>query len=50
MTDTPKPQADKFGDMARQLDADEDEGRFEEAGRRVAPAPVPPKAKDDPRG
>lgn len=42
MTD-PKPQADKFRDMARELEADEDEARFEEAARKVATAPVPPK-------
>lgn len=41
MTDVPKPQADKFRDMARQLEADEDEARFEEAARKVATAPVP---------
>ena len=43
MTD-PKPQADKFRDMARELEADEDDARFEEAARKVATAPVPPKA------
>lgn len=42
MTD-PKPQADKFRDMARELEADEDEARFEEAARKVATAPVPEK-------
>lgn len=45
MTDAPKPQADKFRDMARQLEADEDEARFEGAARKVATAPVPPKQK-----
>jgi len=43
MSSDPKPQADKFRDMARQLDADEDEARFEEAARKVAMAPLPPK-------
>lgn len=44
MTDDPKPQADKFRDMARELEADEDEARFEEAARQVATAPAAPKA------
>lgn len=36
-----KPQADKFRDMARELEADEDEAAFEEKVRRVATAPRP---------
>ena len=31
-----KPQADKFRDLARQLECDEDEKAFEEKVRRVA--------------
>lgn len=41
MTDTPKTQADKFRDLARELEADEDEARFEEKLRRVVTAPKP---------
>jgi hypothetical protein len=40
----PKPQADKFRDLARQIGADEDEKRFEETVRKVAQAP-----KDKPK-
>lgn len=39
--DDPKSQADKFCDMARELEADEDEAAFEEKVRRVAIAPQP---------
>lgn len=46
MAETAKPQADKFREMARELDADEDEVVFEEAARRVATAPVPPKPSE----
>jgi len=34
-----KPQADKFRDLARKLECDEDEAAFEEKVRRVAKAP-----------
>lgn len=37
----PKPQADKFRDMARELEADEDEAAFEDKVRRVVTAPKP---------
>lgn len=33
----PKPQADKFRDLARELEADEDESHFEETVRKIAP-------------
>lgn len=33
---TDKPQADKFRDLARELECDEDEARFEEAVKRIA--------------
>lgn len=36
MTEDTKPQADKFRDMARELEADENEAAFEEKVRRVA--------------
>ena len=41
MTDAPKPQADKFRDMARELECDEDEAAFEDKVRKVATAPKP---------
>lgn len=43
----PRPQADKFRELARQIGADEDEKRFEEAVKKVAKAK--PKPKDDGR-
>lgn len=36
MSEEPKPQAEKFRDLARELKADEDEARFEEAVRKIA--------------
>lgn len=39
--DDPKPQLDKFKDLARELEADEDEARFEEAVRKIAPKARP---------
>ena len=33
----PRSQADKFRDLARELEADEDEARFEDAVKRIAP-------------
>lgn len=38
-----KPQIDKFRDLARELEADEDEAAFEEKVRKVAT--TPPKAE-----
>ena len=50
MTDISKPQADKFRDMARQLEADETPSAFEVAVRKVVVAPVSAKqAKPLPR-
>ena len=40
--DAPKPQPDKFRDLARELGCGEDEAAFEETVRRVAQAPRPP--------
>ena len=34
-----KPQADKFRDMAREIECDEDEAAFEDKVRKVATAP-----------
>lgn len=43
MADAPKKsQTDKFRDLARELECDEDEAAFEEKVRRVAKAPPPP--------
>lgn len=39
-----KPQVDKFRDLARQLEADEDEAHFEEAVKKIVRAPRPEKA------
>jgi len=45
MTDKKAEQAqiDKFRQLARELEADEDEERFEEQVKRVAKKPPPPK-------
>lgn len=37
----PESQLDKFRDLARELECDEDEAAFEEKVRRVATAPKP---------
>lgn len=49
MPDDPKPQADKFRDLARELEADEDPAHFEETVRKIAKAPAPkqPDSPDD---
>jgi len=36
-SDDPKPQLDKFADLARELEADEDPAHFEETVRKIAP-------------
>lgn len=43
----PKPQADKFRDLARQLEADEDEARFEDAVKKIVQAPKPERAEGE---
>ena len=45
-TDDPRPQADKFRDLARELECDEDEDAFKAAVRKIAKAPRAPKTKD----
>jgi len=40
-TQDPQAQADKFRDLARELEADEDEARFEETVRKIAPKEPP---------
>jgi hypothetical protein len=49
MKDAPKPQSqpDKFRDLARDLECDEDEAAFEEKVRKIANSSVQqPKPKD----
>jgi hypothetical protein len=40
-------QADKFRDLARELETDDDEKAFEEKVRTIARAPAPERSKDD---
>ena len=47
VTDAPKPQADKFRDLARELECDEDEARFEEAVKKVVRPPEPEPEKGE---
>jgi hypothetical protein len=42
--EAPKPQIDKFRDLARELEADEDEEHFEETVRKIAEKKPPPDA------
>lgn len=42
-----KTQSEKFEDLARQLECDEDEAKFEDQVKRVATAPKAP--KEEPR-
>lgn len=44
--EVPKPQVDKFRDLARQLEADEDEAAFEKTVREIAPKPPEPEKGD----
>ena len=41
MTDDTRPQPDKFRDMAKHLECDEDEAAFEDKVRKVATSPKP---------
>lgn len=41
MSDPTKLQADKFRDLARELECDEDEATFDEKVRKVVTAPKP---------
>ena len=47
MDDEPKPQIDKFRDLARELECDDDEKAFDERLKRIATAPRPPKEQHD---
>ncbi len=42
-TDRPKPQIEKFRDLARKLETDDDPERFDERLRKLATAPREPK-------
>lgn len=42
----PQNQTDKFKETARALECDEDEGRFDEALKKVAKAPAPAREKN----
>ena len=46
MTEKPKPQPDKFRDLARELECDEDPKAFEDAVKKVAKAPKPEPESD----
>ncbi len=48
MPDDPKPQADKFADLARELECDEDEARFEETVKKVANVSAPKERQPKP--
>jgi hypothetical protein len=41
----PKPQIEKFRDLARELECDDDEAAFAEKVKRIATAPREPKPK-----
>lgn len=45
----PKPQRQKFEELARELEADEDEARFEETVKRVAKGVQRPQEDKPPR-
>jgi hypothetical protein len=47
MTDKPKPQLDKFKQAARELEADEDEARWDERLKKVAKAKPEPAPDQD---
>ena len=46
MSEPPKPQPDKFRDLARELEADEDPAHFEETVRKIAPKDRTPTSAD----
>jgi hypothetical protein len=47
MSEDPRPQFDKFRDLARELEAEEDEAQFEETVRKVAPKDRKPEPDKD---
>lgn len=50
MMDEPKPQADKFRDLAREIGAHENAEVFEENLRRIVTAPKPDKKPEPESG
>ena len=44
---TTKPQAEKFADLARELECDEDEDAFKAAVRKIGTAPKSPPPKPE---
>lgn len=49
-SESPKPQADKFRDLAREIGAHENAEVFEENLRRIVTAPKPEKKPDGEEG
>ena len=47
MSEPPTPQPDKFRDLARQLECDEEEATFEDQVRRIAKSPKPEGKPDE---
>ncbi len=49
MKDAPdtRPQLDKFKDLARELECDEDEAAFDERLKKMAKTPLPAEPKPD---
>ena len=47
MTEQPKPQTEKFKELARELEVDEDDARFEDQVRKIAKAPIPADMKPE---
>jgi hypothetical protein len=45
--DDPRTQAEKFADLARELECDEDEDAFDERLRRLAPKAKPERPPED---
>lgn len=49
MKETPKPQSEKFADLARELECDEDEEAFKAKLRQVAKTPPQHRPKAEPK-
>ena len=49
MAEQAKPQLDKFKDLARELECDDDEAPFDERLKKLATAPVEPQAEKPPK-
>jgi hypothetical protein len=45
--DEPKPQLDKFKDLAREVECDDDEEAFDERLKKLATVPKPEPTKSD---